>query len=302
MICTSCGNAVDPVNRFCPKCGAPVQQQSPPMYESPPAYGAPQSPMLGGQMPQAKKKSSCGKIILIVGIILLVLGAGLAAAIYFGYHKLEQTLKSSEAYTVALKALKENPEVKEQLGDIKETGFPLGAFSQSADGSGNAAFVMSVQGSKASGQYEVNLTRSSSVWHLTRGVVRTASGETIVISEKSSESDEGNLNSNADNDNANESGPSGKPVSVGVLNGKAISLPKPAYPPIAKQAKASGTVVVQVTVNEEGDVISARAVSGHPLLQAVSVAAARNAKFSPTKLGGKPVKVSGVITYTFTPE
>jgi protein TonB len=89
------------------------------------------------------------------------------------------------------------------------------------------------------------------------------------------------------------------PISGGVLNGKAISLPKPAYPPIARQAHASGTVVVQVTIDENGSVISARAVSGHPLLQAVAVNAARNARFSPTKLSGQPVKVTGVITYNF---
>ena len=89
------------------------------------------------------------------------------------------------------------------------------------------------------------------------------------------------------------------PISGGVLNGKAISLPKPNYPPIARQAHASGTVVVQVTIDENGQVISARAVSGHPLLQAVAVAAARGARFSPTKLSGQPVKVTGVITYNF---
>jgi protein TonB len=89
------------------------------------------------------------------------------------------------------------------------------------------------------------------------------------------------------------------PISGGVLNGKAISLPKPQYPPIAKQARASGTVVVQVTIDENGRVIAANAVSGHPLLQAVSVAAARQARFSPTKLSGQPVKVTGVITYNF---
>ena len=89
------------------------------------------------------------------------------------------------------------------------------------------------------------------------------------------------------------------PISGGVLNGKAISLPKPAYPPIARQAHASGTVVVQVTIDENGGVISARAISGHPLLQGVAVAAARGARFSPTKLSGQPVKVTGVITYNF---
>jgi protein TonB len=89
------------------------------------------------------------------------------------------------------------------------------------------------------------------------------------------------------------------PISGGVLNGKAISLPRPNYPPIARQAHASGTVVVQVTIDENGSVISAHAVSGHPLLQAVAVAAARGARFSPTKLSGQPVKVTGVITYNF---
>ena len=89
------------------------------------------------------------------------------------------------------------------------------------------------------------------------------------------------------------------PISGGVLNGKALSLPKPAYPPIAKQAHASGTVTVQVTISESGSVISATAMSGHPLLRAAAVAAARGARFSPTKLSGQPVKVTGVITYNF---
>jgi periplasmic protein TonB len=89
------------------------------------------------------------------------------------------------------------------------------------------------------------------------------------------------------------------PISGGVLNGKAISLPKPQYPPIARAAHASGTVVVQVLIDENGNVVSAKAVSGHPLLQAVAVAAARQARFSPTKLSGQPVKVTGVIQYNF---
>jgi protein TonB len=88
-------------------------------------------------------------------------------------------------------------------------------------------------------------------------------------------------------------------VSGGVLNGKAISKPQPAYPPIAKAARASGTVTVQILVDESGRVVSASAVSGHPLLQQAAVSAARNARFSPTLLSGQPVKVSGVITYNF---
>jgi TonB family protein len=97
-------------------------------------------------------------------------------------------------------------------------------------------------------------------------------------------------------------GKSNPPISGGVLNGKAISLPKPAYPAIARSARASGTVTVQVTVDESGKVTSARAISGHPLLQASAVQAAYGARFSPTLLSGQPVKVTGVLTYNFTLE
>jgi TonB family protein len=102
-----------------------------------------------------------------------------------------------------------------------------------------------------------------------------------------------------DEPNRSTTEPGRAPISGGVLNGKAISLPVPEYPAIAKQAKASGTVAVQVTIDENGSVISAHAVSGHPLLQAAAVAAARQAKFSPTLLMGEPVKVTGVIVYNF---
>jgi TonB family protein len=89
------------------------------------------------------------------------------------------------------------------------------------------------------------------------------------------------------------------PVSGGVLNSKATSLPRPPYPPIARAARASGTVVVQILVDEEGNVVDARAASGHPLLQNAATAAAWQAKFIPTRLAGQPVKVTGVITYNF---
>jgi protein TonB len=92
-----------------------------------------------------------------------------------------------------------------------------------------------------------------------------------------------------------------KQISGGVLNGKATSLPKPPYPPAARAVRASGAVSVQVLIDENGSVVSASAVSGHPLLRAAAVQAARSARFSPTQLSGQPVKVSGVITYNFVP-
>lgn len=89
------------------------------------------------------------------------------------------------------------------------------------------------------------------------------------------------------------------PISGGVLNGKAVSLPKPAYPSVAKAGRTSGQVSVQVTIDESGKVIAAKAVSGNPLLQASAVAAANRSKFTPTQLSGQPVKVTGVIVYSF---
>ncbi|MEO5984671.1 MAG: TonB family protein [Ferruginibacter sp.] len=90
-----------------------------------------------------------------------------------------------------------------------------------------------------------------------------------------------------------------KTISGGVLNGKAISLPRPAYPAAGRAVRAGGAVSVQVLIDESGNVISANAVSGHPLLQAAAVEAALAAKFAPLLLSGVPVKVSGVITYNF---
>jgi protein TonB len=83
------------------------------------------------------------------------------------------------------------------------------------------------------------------------------------------------------------------------LGGQILDTPEPEYPPIARAAKAEGTVSVRVTVDERGNVVAAEAVSGHPLLQGAGVEAAKRAKFTPTTLCGKPVKVSGVITYGF---
>lgn len=88
-------------------------------------------------------------------------------------------------------------------------------------------------------------------------------------------------------------------ISGGVLNGKAINLPQPEYPAIARQAGASGSVTVEITIDEDGNVSAAHAVAGHPLLQAAAVAAARQAKFAPTKLEGKPVKIQGAVVYNF---
>ena len=90
-----------------------------------------------------------------------------------------------------------------------------------------------------------------------------------------------------------------KPVSGGVLNGTALSLPPPAYPESAKRMKIQGLVTVEVVLDETGKVISANATDGPQMLRDAAVLAAKRARFSPTKLSGMPVKVSGVINYKF---
>jgi len=90
-----------------------------------------------------------------------------------------------------------------------------------------------------------------------------------------------------------------KPVSGGVLNGMALALPPPSYPDTARRMRQSGMVQVEVVVDENGKVISARALSGPGTLREVAVEAAYRARFSPTKLSGQPVKVTGQINYNF---
>ena len=84
-----------------------------------------------------------------------------------------------------------------------------------------------------------------------------------------------------------------------MVEAKALELPEPAYPPLASAAQASGEVQVQVQVqvivDTDGKVIAASAISGHPLLRAASVKAARGAVFTPLMYEGKPLKLVGVI-------
>jgi TonB family protein len=92
-----------------------------------------------------------------------------------------------------------------------------------------------------------------------------------------------------------------QPIIGGVVNGKAINLPRPSYPEDARKLKVSGTVGVRVLIDEIGNVFSAKAETGVDNLSLRTAAenAAMQAKFSPALSDGKPVKVSGIITFTF---
>jgi TonB family protein len=84
-----------------------------------------------------------------------------------------------------------------------------------------------------------------------------------------------------------------------VLQGSAIRRAEPLFPALAKAAQISGSVVIEVTIDQAGYVTSARPVSGHPLLKNAAENAARGWKFTPTLLAGQPVKVIGTVTFNF---
>lgn len=94
--------------------------------------------------------------------------------------------------------------------------------------------------------------------------------------------------------------PFNKPVSGGVLNGAALSLPAPRYPELARRARTAGLVTVEVVIDEEGNVIAAKALNGPSMLYGAAIEAAKRARFTPTKLSGLPVKVTGTINYNFS--
>ncbi len=250
------------------------------------------------QPPPPQRKSRTGKILLILFAFLVLVGAGAGLAVYYGYRYVQSSLKSSEAYQLAEAELKRSAAVAEKLGEIKSTGFPVGSFKVDADGSGFATYTVSVEGTKASGRYMVLMTREAGVWRITRAFVQIEDGESVNVvggPEEVSKEDEP-----AQGGDDTASGV--KRVTVGDLNRKVISKPVPTYPPAARAVKASGPVVVSVEVDEGGRVTAARAVSGHPLLRAAAEAAARQARFSPTLLSGKPIKARGQLTYEFKSE
>jgi Ca-activated chloride channel family protein len=88
-------------------------------------------------------------------------------------------------------------------------------------------------------------------------------------------------------------------VSGGVLQGSATKKVQPTYPEVARSARATGAVLVQITINESGEVINAQVISGHPIFRDAALQAAKQWKFKPTELSGKPVKTQGVLSFDF---
>lgn len=89
-------------------------------------------------------------------------------------------------------------------------------------------------------------------------------------------------------------------VSAGVQASKLISQPKPVYPPIAKQARVQGTVVLAATISKSGTIDNLRVVSGHPMLTQSALQAVRQWRYQPTYLNGEPVEVETTINVNFS--
>lgn len=90
------------------------------------------------------------------------------------------------------------------------------------------------------------------------------------------------------------------PVAVGSLVGKAKSRFPPTYPPLARTARVTGSVTVFLVVSEKGEVESVIRAEGPQQLQQAATEAARRWKFNPTEIDGKPVRVTGYLSFNFT--
>lgn len=89
------------------------------------------------------------------------------------------------------------------------------------------------------------------------------------------------------------------PLDVGPLRDQALKLAVPVYPSIEKSNRTEGMVTVQVTLDEEGKVLAAKAITGPKGLRAASEEAAKRSKFKPATVQGKPVKATGTVVYNF---
>jgi TonB family protein len=281
------------------------------------------------QPPQQPQQKGClgrnWKWMLPVGCLGLILAVvALIGGIVF---VAMSAIKSSDVYQGALKVVQTHPTAVERLGEpIQDGWFVQGNIK--IDGSGGSAnFQIPVSGPKSSGTLHVRAVSPDGTWMyeqldlavngqtvslLDRNVVQPSPGSTVDV-EEDADGSSGDTAEDASGDEAveatddgagamNSNASEGNIISGGILNEKATSKPQPPYPPAARAARASGSVTVEVTVDETGSVVSAAAVSGHPLLRAAAVAAAKQAKFSPTVVQGEAVKVSGLLTYNFVLE
>src|SRR5215831_7059282 len=174
MFCNACGQPLPTGARFCNACGGAV------IGSQEPSQGRPDNELQGSAGParDRKRKWPIGKLIIISCYLLIVMAAGVVAAVYFG---IRYAFKSSEAYKVAIETLKQNPTATWELGEIYDTGLPAGSVSSESGGSGNASLSMTVKGRVNSAQYFATLQRRNGVWRMSSGRLVLRDGREIAI-------------------------------------------------------------------------------------------------------------------------
>jgi protein TonB len=89
-------------------------------------------------------------------------------------------------------------------------------------------------------------------------------------------------------------------VSAGVTSGLLIRKVPPAYPPLARQARIQGTVILQAQISKTGDIENLQLISGHPMLAPAAIEAVKQWKYKPYLLNGEPVEVETQVQVNFT--
>ena len=89
-------------------------------------------------------------------------------------------------------------------------------------------------------------------------------------------------------------------VSAGVTSGLLIRKIPPTYPPLARQARIQGTVILQAQISKTGDIQNLQLISGHPMLAPAAIEAVKQWKYKPYLLNGEPVEVETQVQVNFT--
>ena len=160
MFCPVCGKPIQPSASFCQSCGAVI----------PHASALP--------TPARTKKSPALKFILLGCGVLILLGGGVAVAIFLG---VRYAFKTSEAAQAAVLALKQSNSARQALGEITDIGTPMGSISSQAGGSGEASLTASVTGTKSSGRYYATLIRRNGQWLVVSGRIELSDGRSVAM-------------------------------------------------------------------------------------------------------------------------
>jgi TonB family protein len=311
-ICPNCRTSNTPDKSFCVTCGHQLAaaQQGFQGNAAPNAFGgAPNMP--GGFTPMqtpAPKKSRLGLWLAILGgaavLIVLIGGVGLAGLLYYfstsrsstdyNYNSPSNLSQSNSSLSNTNVSPNNSTLTAEMTEDEKYRLF------YAASKVNESALTMKV--SKRIGIIDESNKPTEYYKTFTAGMFKWAMRDADFVKRIDTKQKAIDYINSVMPGAATSSTSSKNNFSLGVINGKATNLVTPAYPAAAKAVKASGTVNVQVTLDETGNVTTASSVSGHPLLRASAEQAARASKFSPAMMNGQSVKATGIVVYNFVAE